>query len=282
MHQLAGPRRRTSRFFKRLTRSAQHEATGSPSPTTPTVWEVLPINQGDSSVESIAQSVIRFSPPNTQPSTRQTSVGSSYLRRDSDIRTVKPKSVLDMNIIPEIQTQMKNPPSLSSYPQDVKVRALEKAAAANAYFETYYKDFLSDRPSPRTVRLETMRRQMAENSSLGEKEIQALERMFFREESAHLRRYRVLMYESLKAASCQADNGPDLCSKMYKSVKILGKGSFGVVRLVKERQRNGPTGQPGQVFAMKVIKKTEMIRSCQEGHLRAERDFLIASEHSQW
>ncbi|KDN62231.1 putative serine/threonine-protein kinase cbk1 [Colletotrichum sublineola] len=33
---------------------------------------------------------------------------------------------------------------------------------------------------------------------------------------------------------------------------------------------------------MKVIRKSDMIRSCQEGHLRAERDFLAASENSQW
>ncbi|KAM0564121.1 hypothetical protein ACHAPJ_000330 [Fusarium lateritium] len=33
---------------------------------------------------------------------------------------------------------------------------------------------------------------------------------------------------------------------------------------------------------MKVIRKSEMIRNSQEGHLRAERDFLVASEGSQW
>ncbi|EGP86430.1 uncharacterized protein MYCGRDRAFT_13808, partial [Zymoseptoria tritici IPO323] len=36
------------------------------------------------------------------------------------------------------------------------------------------------------------------------------------------------------------------------------------------------------VFAMKVIRKSEMLRACQEGHLRAERDFLVASEGSRW
>jgi serine/threonine protein kinase len=37
-----------------------------------------------------------------------------------------------------------------------------------------------------------------------------------------------------------------------------------------------------EVYAMKVIRKSEMVRNCQEGHLRAERDFLVASEKSQW
>ncbi|CRK42458.1 hypothetical protein BN1708_008752 [Verticillium longisporum] len=107
------------------------------------------------------------------------------------------------------------------YPQDVKVRAMEKAATAKAHFETYYSDLLQDGP----------------------------------------------------------------CVKNYSTLKNLGKGSFGVVRLVRE---NGDgdlqSGQRRQknVYAMKVIRKTDMIRSSQEGHLRAERDFLIASETSEW
>ena len=33
---------------------------------------------------------------------------------------------------------------------------------------------------------------------------------------------------------------------------------------------------------MKVIRKSDMLRNCQEGHIRAERDFLVASENSAW
>jgi serine/threonine protein kinase len=33
---------------------------------------------------------------------------------------------------------------------------------------------------------------------------------------------------------------------------------------------------------MKVIRKSDMIRNGQEGHLRAERDFLVAAEGSRW
>lgn len=36
------------------------------------------------------------------------------------------------------------------------------------------------------------------------------------------------------------------------------------------------------VYAMKVIRKAEMVRLCQEGHIRAEREFLSASERSKW
>ncbi|KAI8938613.1 hypothetical protein NX059_004485 [Plenodomus lindquistii] len=93
----------------------------------------------------------------------------------------------------------------------------------------------------------------------------------------------------------------------YDIVRVLGKGSFGVVRLVREksehsgdlrgsenqltrfvepamaeRQSSPPTRKAKQVFAMKVIRKSDMLRNSQEGHLRAERDFLVASENSRW
>jgi serine/threonine protein kinase len=94
----------------------------------------------------------------------------------------------------------------------------------------------------------------------------------------------------------------------YDIVRVLGKGSFGVVRLVREKsdhcgnlrgsscsvsyldgsltpkdnKSSSPRRRPRQVFAMKVIRKSDMLRNSQEGHLRAERDFLVASENSRW
>ncbi|KAF2402524.1 kinase-like protein [Trichodelitschia bisporula] len=61
-------------------------------------------------------------------------------------------------------------------------------------------------------------------------------------------------------------------------VRVLGKGSFGVVRLVREKKGRGG----GEVFAMKVIRKTAMLRASQEGHLRAERDFLVQAAGAKW
>lgn len=97
-------------------------------------------------------------------------------------------------------------------------------------------------------------------------------------------------------------------SSKYEIVRVLGKGSFGVVRLVREKSdQDGdsshainsssdsmfyvdglvdPSGsiqpKPKQVYAMKVIRKSDMLRNSQEGHLRAERDFLVASENARW
>jgi protein-serine/threonine kinase len=37
-----------------------------------------------------------------------------------------------------------------------------------------------------------------------------------------------------------------------------------------------------EIYAMKAIRKSDMLRNSQEGHLRAERDFLVAAEGSRW
>ncbi|PNH28218.1 hypothetical protein BJF96_g8496 [Verticillium dahliae] len=171
------------------------------------------------------------------------------------------------------------------YPQDVKVRAMEKAATAKAHFETYYNDLLQDGPSPRSARLDGMRSVLDSSPMVLPEDRKELETAFFQQETHHLRQSRVLKWESLRAANRLVDNGQGPCVKNYSTLKNLGKGSFGVVRLVREKGDGDlQSGQRRQknVYAMKVIRKTDMIRSSQEGHLRAERDFLIASETSEW
>lgn len=192
-----------------------------------------------------------------------------------------------MNIIRWIQQEDDHEqPPVESYPLDIRVRAMERAVAAKIHLETYYKDVLTEWPTVRDLRLERFKRRLEASLDLDGELKQGLQTTFFRRESDHLRRTRVLKHESFKAGSSLVDDESGPCVKYYKSLKILGKGSFGVVRLVRERHgvntdlSNG--GQGGKTFAMKVIRKTNMIRSCQEGHLRAERDFLIASEMSDW
>ena len=121
----------------------------------------------------------------------------------------------------------------------------------------------------------------------------------------------------LKASSGMRHRVKGISIAGFDVIRVLGRGSFGVVRLVTERakptdmsdrkdsdasassastvtpglvnnadgtaKRSLPTGKPlKDVFAMKVIRKSEMLRACQEGHLRAERDFLVAAEGSRW
>jgi protein-serine/threonine kinase len=45
---------------------------------------------------------------------------------------------------------------------------------------------------------------------------------------------------------------------------------------------SGGVEKKKEVYAMKVIRKSDMLKNSQEGHLRAERDFLVNSEGSHW
>jgi protein-serine/threonine kinase len=60
----------------------------------------------------------------------------------------------------------------------------------------------------------------------------------------------------------------------YNTIKIIGKGAFGEVKLVQKKS-------DGIVYAMKSLIKTEMFKKDQLAHVRAERDILAESD-SPW
>ncbi|CZR62048.1 probable serine/threonine-protein kinase cot-1 [Phialocephala subalpina] len=60
----------------------------------------------------------------------------------------------------------------------------------------------------------------------------------------------------------------------YQTLKIIGKGAFGEVKLVQKKQ-------DAKVYAMKSLIKSEMFKKDQLAHVRAERDILAESD-SPW
>ncbi|KAL3962034.1 hypothetical protein ACCO45_003557 [Purpureocillium lilacinum] len=157
------------------------------------------------------------------------------------------------------------------------VLTAEKAAAAKIYLEEHF-DRLLNKPSARSLRRQYLESQLYYSPHLTAAQKNTVRRAFDYQESCHARETRVLRTQSI--ASLRGE-GPVPHVDKYESLRILGKGSFGVVKLVREKgDSDGPPAK--QVFAMKVIRKSDMLRSSQEGHLRAERDFLVASEGSHW
>ena len=185
------------------------------------------------------------------------------------------------------------------------VVTVESVAAAKVYFETHFNRLLMGPSSPRSLRLKKFEQRMAELSYPHDQRLKARDH-WNRSESDHLRQMRVL-----KSTSHARHHIKGVSIAGFDVIRILGKGSFGVVRLVTERAGNGrsvakdhdnevkqgsavsnvdgtakhtlPAGKPlPDVFAMKVIRKSEMLPACQEGHLRAERDFLVSAEDSRW
>ncbi|XP_043932558.1 serine/threonine-protein kinase 38 [Protopterus annectens] len=60
----------------------------------------------------------------------------------------------------------------------------------------------------------------------------------------------------------------------FESLKVIGRGAFGEVRLVQKKDT-------GHVYAMKILRKFDMLEKEQVGHIRAERDILVEAD-SQW
>ncbi|KAG8629022.1 hypothetical protein KVT40_002887 [Elsinoe batatas] len=164
-------------------------------------------------------------------------------------------------------------PSLGS------ISTAEKAAAAKIYLETHFNKLFAQGPSDRSVRRRSFERYLTSLPVTDEQ-------------------LRVLKTSSLMRHEMK---GIDIAG--YQVVRVLGKGSFGVVRLVTERAAWTSMRQnsllslaqddrrpslshlsPSEVYAMKVIRKSTMLRNSQEAHLRAERDFLVASaaSNSNW
>lgn len=103
---------------------------------------------------------------------------------------------------------------------------MEKVASIKVYFETYYNDARFGNVSPRSLR---HRRTLAalNDTQCHPRELAQVQRDFFRAESDHLREYR-----SLISKHCCEKRTLGLAG--YEAIRVLGKGSFGVVRLVRE------------------------------------------------
>ncbi|KAI6121464.1 kinase-like domain-containing protein [Pisolithus sp. B1] len=125
---------------------------------------------------------------------------------------------------------------------------LEKAVSARIYFENLYFPLLRQPPSREQRRAAMEKDMIAMNLSDEEKEL--LRTKWRQNETDYLRERR----RKVDATA-------------FIKLKTIGHGAFGVVSLVKERATE-------QLFAMKQLRKTDMLRKGQEGHVRAERDIL--------
>lgn len=203
------------------------------------------------------------------------------------------------------------------------VATVETTANTKVFFETHFNSLLAGHATPRSIRRNDLEVRL-ESQSMSDEQRQHERAAWAAYESEHLRQTRVL---KTKTNEISKSSGSGVAVAGYEIVRILGKGSFGVVRLVREKSdalpaphtlpatsnwrqspreelnnlrttaiealkstldgprsshRRGSKTTRKEVYAMKVIRKSDMLRNCQEGHLRAERDFLVASEKSRW
>ena len=63
----------------------------------------------------------------------------------------------------------------------------------------------------------------------------------------------------------------------FKTIKTIGLGAFGEVTLVRKQDPNATE----QLYAMKTLKKIEVLKRNQVAHVKAERD-ILAEADNEW
>lgn len=158
---------------------------------------------------------------------------------------------------PEIQeidldrpAEFNDHPELSVSPRTIipSLATLDKAVSARIYFENLYFPLLRYPPSREQRRL-AMEKDMME-MQLSQAQKDNLRARWRQNETEYLRERRRKVDVSA-----------------FVKLKTIGHGAFGVVSLVREQST-------GTLYAMKQLRKSDMLRKGQEGHVRAERDVL--------
>ncbi|KAH7909038.1 kinase-like domain-containing protein [Hygrophoropsis aurantiaca] len=196
-----------------------------------------------STITTAARENVRISPVDGLPGRP----GNSTLRwggglmAHPEVREHEDEPAADLRTKAEFVTPPRKPitPSLAT---------LEKAVSARIYFENLYFPLLRLPPSREQRRI-AMEKDMVD-LRMSEHQKDDLRARWRQNETDYLRERR----RKVDATA-------------FIKLKTIGHGAFGVVSLVKERMT-------GQLFAMKQLRKTDMLRKGQEGHVRAERDIL--------
>ncbi|EED23433.1 protein kinase, putative [Talaromyces stipitatus ATCC 10500] len=212
-------------------------------------------------------------------------------------------------------------PSIQSIAK-TKVRpsivTVETAAVAKVFFETHFNEIYS----PQDGRKQRFRELQAHLCALPftNEERFAVQKAWAAQESEYLRQTRVLKSRSNRAHDREAvsfagyevirvlgqgsfgtvqlvkektvdqelprrknaklQTSVDKCQDSEHGSRVTPKSSLVSDGYGQGKNAQKPNGD--RVYAMKVIRKAEMVRLGQEGHIRAEREILTASERSKW
>lgn len=144
----------------------------------------------------------------------------------------------------------RNPSLMSKATQD-------KAASMKLRLENYYQMSVNHAIERNQRRLDLENKLMSEEAGLSEERKNRQLQNLGKKESQFLR---------LRRTKLSLDD--------FITVKVIGKGAFGEVRLVQKKDT-------GKIYAMKTLLKSEMYKKDQLAHVKAERDVLAGSD-SPW
>ncbi|XP_013771690.1 serine/threonine-protein kinase tricorner-like isoform X2 [Limulus polyphemus] len=132
---------------------------------------------------------------------------------------------------------------------------MDKAIKAKVHLETYYSNLIS---------------QHRERKNRHEK----LEEIMKMEELTEQEKQEKRIQHAIKETKFLRLKRSRLGIEDFEPLKVIGRGGFGEVRLVQKKDT-------GHVYAMKILRKVDMLEKEQVGHVRAERDILVEADH-EW
>ncbi|XP_072396512.1 serine/threonine-protein kinase tricornered isoform X2 [Diabrotica undecimpunctata] len=135
------------------------------------------------------------------------------------------------------------------------VHTLDKATKAKVTLENYYSNLIAQHVE-RKQRLAKLEESL-KDESLSEEQKHEKRLQHAQKETEFLR---------LKRSRLGVED--------FEPLKVIGRGAFGEVRLVQKKDT-------GHVYAMKILRKADMLEKEQVAHVRAERDILVEADH-QW
>merc|ERR1712128_197419 len=130
----------------------------------------------------------------------------------------------------------------------------EKATRAKVLLENFYSNL-------KNQHLDRIERQSKLEGTLQEDNLSELAKI----ERRRMHAVKETEYLRLKRAKLGVED--------FDPLKVIGKGAFGEVRLVQKIDN-------GHIYAMKVLRKSEMVEKEQVAHVRAERDVLVEVDHT--
>ena len=119
------------------------------------------------------------------------------------------------------------------------------------HIDNIYKSYQQRQQRRMKLEMEMAKRNLDEATS------EQMRRILYQKESNFLRMKRAKMHQ-----------------RMFDTVKPLGIGAFGVVSLVRKKDT-------GKLYAMKTLRKVDVLRRNQVAHVKAERD-ILAEADNEW
>ncbi|KAK4768631.1 hypothetical protein SAY87_003772 [Trapa incisa] len=125
----------------------------------------------------------------------------------------------------------------------------QKAAAAKQFIENHYKNYYQGLQDRMERRRDLQRK--AQEAQVSSEEQEEMLRNLERRETEYMR---------LQRCKIGIDD--------FEQLTVIGRGAFGEVRLCRAKST-------GEIYAMKKLKKSEMLRRGQVEHVRSERNLLV-------